>query len=91
MLEYIKPKFVHVIEKGTVVKTGDYGLAKMIEEKGALKIINKKSEFKPQTEIGSRLWDLDKLSTDIYNQLLYENLNIRNRGELTSTVKTVLP
>ena len=67
------------------------GLIKMIEEKGALTIINKKSEFKPQTEIGSRLWDLDKLSTDIYNQLLYENLNIRNRGELTSTVKTVLP
>ena len=67
------------------------GLIKMIEEKGTLTIINKKSEFKPQTEIGSRLWDLDKLSTDIYNQLLYENLNIRNRGELTSTVKTVLP
>lgn len=34
ILDYIKPKYVHVLEKGTVVKTGDFKLAKLIEEKG---------------------------------------------------------
>lgn len=34
MLNYIKPDYVHVLEAGTIVKTGDFSLAKMIEEKG---------------------------------------------------------
>jgi len=34
ILDYINPKYVHVLEKGSVVKTGDFALAKLIEEKG---------------------------------------------------------
>lgn len=34
ILKYIKPDFVHVIKDGAIVKTGDYTLAKKIEENG---------------------------------------------------------
>lgn len=34
LLNYIKPNFVHVIKDGKIVKTGDYTLAKQIEDNG---------------------------------------------------------
>ena len=34
ILDYIKPNFVHVLKDGKIVKTGDFGLAKEIEENG---------------------------------------------------------
>ena len=34
ILDYIKPNYVHILNKGTIVKTGDFKLAKLIEEKG---------------------------------------------------------
>lgn len=34
ILDYIKPTHVHVMKDGTIIKTGDYSLARMIEEKG---------------------------------------------------------
>ncbi|MCS7298892.1 MAG: Fe-S cluster assembly ATPase SufC [Spirochaetia bacterium] len=34
VLKYIKPDFVHVMFDGRIVKTGDYSLSEMIEEKG---------------------------------------------------------
>lgn len=34
MLDYLKPKYVHVLENGSVIKTGDYKLAKKIEKDG---------------------------------------------------------
>lgn len=34
ILDYINPDYVHILNKGTVVKTGDFSLAKLIEEKG---------------------------------------------------------
>lgn len=34
LLEYIKPDYVHIIENGTIVKTGDYELAQKIEKNG---------------------------------------------------------
>ena len=34
ILEYIKPDFVHIIENGNIVKTGDYNLAIDIEKNG---------------------------------------------------------
>lgn len=34
LLKYIKPDFVHVIKNGKVIKTGDYTLAKKIEDNG---------------------------------------------------------
>ena len=34
ILEYIKPDYVHVINNGTIVKTGDYNLAIDIEKNG---------------------------------------------------------
>ena len=64
-------------------------LINQLEEKSELTIINKKSEFEPETELGARLWQLDKLATDFYNQLIYENINIRLHNELTSSVRTV--
>ena len=62
---------------------------KEITEKSDLKVINKKSEFVPETAYGERMWQLDKLATDLYNQLVYENINIRLHSELTSTVRVV--
>jgi len=34
ILNYVKPDFVHVLVDGRIVKSGDYNLAKEIEEKG---------------------------------------------------------
>lgn len=34
ILDYLHPNFVHVMKEGKVVKTGDFSLAKEIEEKG---------------------------------------------------------
>ena len=34
ILEYIKPNFVHVVENGTIIKTGNYILATIIEKDG---------------------------------------------------------
>ncbi len=34
ILEKIKPNFVHILKNGTIIKTGDYSLAKLIEKEG---------------------------------------------------------
>ena len=34
LLEYIKPDFIHVMQDGQIVKTGDATLANLLEEKG---------------------------------------------------------
>ncbi len=34
ILEYLKPDFIHITLNGKIVKTGDYSLAKLVEEKG---------------------------------------------------------
>lgn len=62
---------------------------KEIAESSKLEIINKKSNFDPETPVGIRLWQLDKLATDLYNQLIYDNLNIRLHGELSCNVRVV--
>ena len=38
ILEYIKPKFVHIMKEGNIVKTGDASLAFQIEKEGFSKI-----------------------------------------------------
>ena len=43
ILDYIKPSFVHVMKDGSIVKTGDFALAKEIEENG-FSCVNKISE-----------------------------------------------
>ena len=40
ILEYIKPKYVHVLREGNIVATGDYNLALQIEKDGYSKINN---------------------------------------------------
>ena len=40
ILNHVKPDFVHVLIDGKIVKSGDYTLAKEIEEKGYGAIIN---------------------------------------------------
>lgn len=37
VLEYLKPDIVHMMKNGTIVKTGDYSLAKLIEKQGYTK------------------------------------------------------
>jgi Fe-S cluster assembly ATP-binding protein len=34
ILDYIKPDFVHVMQAGKIIKTGDYNLSNILEEKG---------------------------------------------------------
>lgn len=34
ILEYLKPDYVHIMNNGTIIKTGDYGLALEIEKNG---------------------------------------------------------
>lgn len=38
LLDYIKPDFVHVMENGKIIKSGDASLVKIIEEEGYDKI-----------------------------------------------------
>ena len=40
LLEYIKPKFVHIMIDGKIVKSGDYSLVEEIEKNGYENIIN---------------------------------------------------
>ena len=62
-------------------------IIKKISDSQNIKIINKKSLYKPSDEINTRLWEIDKLATDLYNQLIYDHINIRLHSELTSSVK----
>ena len=64
-------------------------IPKEISQKSELTVITKKSAYKPETDCAKRMWMLDKLATDLYNQILYQNARIRLRSELTSTVRTV--
>jgi Fe-S cluster assembly ATP-binding protein len=34
LLDYIKPDYIHVMQNGKIVKTGDFGLAQELEQKG---------------------------------------------------------
>jgi Fe-S cluster assembly ATP-binding protein len=34
LLDYIKPDFIHIIQDGKIIKTGDASLATILEEKG---------------------------------------------------------
>lgn len=34
LLDYIKPDYIHIIQEGKIIKTGDASLAKVLEEKG---------------------------------------------------------
>lgn len=40
ILEYIKPKYVHILRDGNIISTGDYNLALQIEKDGYSKINN---------------------------------------------------
>lgn len=42
LLEYIKPDFIHVMDKGKIIKTGDARLANVLEEKGYNWLTSKK-------------------------------------------------
>jgi Fe-S cluster assembly ATP-binding protein len=44
ILEYLTPDFVHILNKGKIIKTSDYSLAKDIEKNGYQKYINVISE-----------------------------------------------
>ena len=70
-------------------KTGKSDLIKKIGAESDLKVINKKSSFTPDTEAGIRMWQLDKLATDLYNQLIYDNSNIRLHNELSCSVRKI--
>ena len=62
-------------------------IVKKISDSPSLKVINKKSLYKPSNYFNERLWEIDKLATDLYNQLIYDHLNIRLHSELTSSVR----
>ena len=62
-------------------------IVKKISDSPSLKVINKKSLYKPSNDFNERLWEIDKLATDLYNQLIYDHLNIRLHSELTSSVR----
>ena len=34
LLDYIKPDYIHIIQNGKIIKTGDKSLEKELEEKG---------------------------------------------------------
>ena len=62
---------------------------KTITEKANLTIINNKSEFKPETDFGKRMWQIDRLANDLYNQIIYDNTDVRLRSEKSSQVRTI--
>ena len=71
------------------IKDSKTSIIKDIEAASTLTLINKKSSFTPETETSSRMWQLDKRATDLYTQLIYDNSNIRLRGELSCSTKIV--
>ncbi|KAJ4977686.1 hypothetical protein NE237_008466 [Protea cynaroides] len=34
LLEYIKPKYIHIMDRGRIVKTGDFSIVEMLEKEG---------------------------------------------------------
>ena len=34
LLDYVKPTYVHILQDGKIIKTGDFNLVKEIEQKG---------------------------------------------------------
>ena len=34
LLDYVRPDEVHILSNGTIVKTGDYSVVKILEKKG---------------------------------------------------------
>lgn len=65
------------------------GFINELKSNSELIVINKKSEYIPKAAYAERMWALDKLATDFYNQLIYENINIRLHSELTSSVRRI--
>ncbi|MCS7213644.1 MAG: Fe-S cluster assembly ATPase SufC [Candidatus Calescibacterium sp.] len=53
ILNYIKPNFVHVLFQGKIIMSGDFSLAKEIEDKGYEKILSGRIEVK-RTEIEAK-------------------------------------
>lgn len=45
LLDYIHPTYIHVVQDGKIIKTGDYTLAKEIEKTGFENINNKKNNL----------------------------------------------
>ena len=45
ILEYLKPDFVHIMDKGNIIKTGDYKLADDIEKNGYTYYKNNKNDM----------------------------------------------
>ncbi|MCR5215136.1 MAG: nucleotidyltransferase family protein [Eubacterium sp.] len=62
---------------------------KEISSNSDLEIISKKSAYNPERELGKRLWQLDKLSTDLYNQMIYQASKIRLKSELSCSVRII--
>ncbi|MBO4863098.1 MAG: nucleotidyltransferase family protein [Eubacterium sp.] len=62
---------------------------KAITDASDLTVINKKSEFKPETDLGKRMWQIDRLASDLYNQIIYDNTDVRLRSEKSSQVRTI--
>lgn len=44
LLEYIKPNYVHILDSGKIIKTGDKSLAKEIEEEGFNNLLSDNNE-----------------------------------------------
>ena len=61
ILQYIKPKYVHIMMNGKIVKTGDYNLALEVEKNGYSKINNLVIE--EDTEL---VFNFNDTSRDIY-------------------------
>ncbi|MBQ6229955.1 MAG: nucleotidyltransferase family protein [Eubacterium sp.] len=64
-------------------------LLRSINEKSDITIINKRSDYKPDSEYASALYIYDRLATDIYNLLFYSKTNINRPNELASNIVLV--
>ena len=62
-------------------------IVKTISASPDITVINKKSTYTPSDAFNESLWETDKLSTDLYNQLIYDHINVRLHRELTSSVR----
>ncbi len=62
-------------------------IVKTISASPDITVINKKSTYTPSDAFNESLWETDKLSTDLYNQLIYDHINVRLHSELTSSVR----
>ena len=65
------------------------GLIRRAADNNRISIINKRSDYKPDSSYAATLYGYDKAATDLYNLLYFERYGITLPGELSSNIRII--